>query len=65
MSELKGRSSQYVYANANLGLIVNLKGNEADILLRGEKGKSLLNNIFKASTTIKLASNHVLRISNG
>ena len=65
MSELKGQSSQYVYSNANLGLVVNLKGNEADVLLRGEKGKSLLNNIFKASTTIKLASNHVLRISNG
>lgn len=65
MAELKGRSSQLVYANASLGLIVNLKGNEANVLLRGEKGKSLLNNIFKASTTIKLASNHILRSSNG
>lgn len=65
MAELKGRSNPYVYANGSVGFIVNLKGNEADVLLRGEKGKSLLNNIFKASTTIKLASNHVLRSSNG
>lgn len=65
MAELKGRSSQLVYANASLGLMVNLKGNEADVLLRGEKGKSLLDNVFFASSTIKLASNHVLRASNG
>lgn len=64
MAELKGRSSQLVYANASLGLIVNLKGNEANVLLRGEKGKSMLNPAFFASNAVKLASNHVLRASS-
>lgn len=65
MAELKGRSSQFVYASGSQGLFVNLKGNQADVLLRGEKGKSLFDNIFFASNNIKLASNHVLRASNG
>ncbi len=65
MAELKGRSSQYIYANARLSHFINLNGNVGDVLLRGEKGKSLFDSIFFASTTIKKASNHVIRASNG
>lgn len=62
---LKGKASLYIYCSATFGLYVYLKGGLADIALRGDKGKPLKDNIFLASTISKLASNNVMRASNG
>lgn len=64
MSELKGKSSQHIYAGAHVGFVVFQTGHIGNISLRAEKGKSLQDNKFLASNNSKFSSNDSIRASN-